>query len=173
MMYTPQRKVPQSLRALAREKGKVVTCLPLPALEEGKVQPPPMIPEEAIHAKALEVISGGGGEVVPSDGDIWRHFHPKVHWICPHWSKKIRLHCKLRYQLWNLSYMATSSTWAYCCSNARSGRSRWMSRSLQSLNHKRCCSSRKLHTCLSLQNLRNVRRLQRKPLIQNDSVWLI
>jgi hypothetical protein len=102
MMYTPQRKVPQSLRALAREKGKVVTCLPLPALEEGKVQPPPMIPEEAIHAKALEVISGGGGEVVPSDGDIWRHFHPKVHWICPHWSKKIRLHCKLRYQLWNL-----------------------------------------------------------------------
>lgn len=77
MMYTPQRKGPQSLRALAREKGKVVTCLPLPSLEEGKVQPPPMTPEEAIHAKALEVISGGGGEGVPSDGDIWRHFQSK------------------------------------------------------------------------------------------------
>jgi hypothetical protein len=75
-MYTPQRRGPQSLRALAREKGKVVTYPPLPTqAEEDKVEPPPMTPEEAIHAKALEVISGGGGgEGMPPDGDIWRHF---------------------------------------------------------------------------------------------------
>ncbi|KAH8930872.1 hypothetical protein BDL97_20G004100 [Sphagnum fallax] len=73
-MYTPQRRGPQSLRALAREKGKVVTYPPLPTqAEEDKVEPPPMTPEEAIHAKALEVISGGGGEGMPPDGDISRH----------------------------------------------------------------------------------------------------
>ncbi len=73
-MYTPQRRGPQSLRALAREKGKVVTYPPLPTqAEEDKLEPPPMTPEEAIHAKALEVISGGGGEGMPPDGDISRH----------------------------------------------------------------------------------------------------
>ncbi len=74
-MYTPQRRGPQSLRALAREKRKVATYPPLPTQAEGdKVEPPSMTPEEAIHAKALEVISGGGGEGMPPDGDICRHF---------------------------------------------------------------------------------------------------
>ncbi|CAM6042327.1 unnamed protein product [Sphagnum compactum] len=90
-MYTPQRRGPQSLRALAREKGKVATYPPLPTqAEEDKVEPPPMTPEEAIHAKALEVISGGGGEGMPPDGDIWRHFQSEASLDVPSLEQKDR-----------------------------------------------------------------------------------